>query len=334
MMEVLMLTRADHANTGWRFAQCLKRLGLEVVCFKAQQHPFKYPIQMPVHKALANAKRTSVAPTVLNAPEMESWIKKAHVIHFHATTFIDTGADLKNKQVVVQHAGDNYRKNPEGANELFNPMADKTIIQYPSLMGLGAKDEELIYYPVDTSLLMPGVKSVNVGLVRIGHWPSSPARKGTAKILKAIDILEKHPASKHRFIYIGTNSVKKGKDIVSWIKHLDRIRACDILIERCQTDDGHAEWANTALEAASLGKIVVTNTLSSELYQKEYGDRCPFFIANSVNDLVATLKTLVCLPKNKLLDLGMEARAWAVRNHSIQATAKRLWEKVYKEFFN
>lgn len=336
MNDVLMLTRADHANTGWRFSKCLESLGLDVICYKAIEHPFAYPEQMRVHPLLARAERTTVRPTILDAPDMYWFVHEAKVIHFHATTFVKTSYPLKkeNKKVVVQHAGDNYRKNPEGANKLFNPIVDKTICQYPSLLGLGAKNEELIYYPVDTNGIQPrpwlniwGEKVV------IGHWPSSPKRKGTHNILLAIDRLKQDPFIKNKFCYAGVESTKKGDKIAPWNYNLERMSQCDIIVERCQIGDGHSEWANTAIEAAALGKVVVTNSISSDLYVKEYGEVCPFFIANDENELISVLKDLITMPREKLYDHAMGTRKWVVDNHSMRATAKRLWEKVYKDFF-
>ncbi len=34
-----------------------------------------------------------------------------------------------------------------------------------------------------------------------------------------------------------------------------------------------------------------------------------------------------------MLEKQIESREWAVKNHSMGATAKRIWEKVYQPFF-
>lgn len=321
MRKVLMLTRTDHANTGWRFKKCLEHLGFHVTYYKAVPHQFKYPQQGEIHPDLASKERESVHPTVIRCPELKEIANEADIIHYIASTFIDTGVDLSKKKVVVNHAGHNYRFHPEEANRLFNEFVDYTIIQYPSLLGLGAKNEELIYYPVDTKNILWSYKYYHT---TVGHWPPSPARKGTRNILEVVREF------KDKINYVGIKDDVKGIGIADWQSQLDRIRKCDVYIERCQIDDGHAEWANTALEAAASGTIVITNTLSKELYWKEYGAEVPFFIANNPAVLYETLEELRKMYIPQIIRHKARHRKWVCQYHSIEATALRLWERVYK----
>jgi len=92
------------------------------------------------------------------------------------------------------------------------------------------------------------------------------------------------------------------------------------------------EWGNTAIEAASLGKIVVTNSKSTDIYRREYGG-CALNIVNNKSQLEKTLVRLLQMSDKELKKEKMRTRAWVVENHSMEANAKRLWEKVYSKFF-
>jgi glycosyltransferase involved in cell wall biosynthesis len=95
----------------------------------------------------------------------------------------------------------------------------------------------------------------------------------------------------------------------------------------------YGEWANTALEAASLGKLVISNTLSADIYEREYGN-LGIHIANDAQSLAATIARLVKLNKEQLVIEKKKSRKWAVENHSLEANAIRLWERIYCNFFH
>ena len=93
------------------------------------------------------------------------------------------------------------------------------------------------------------------------------------------------------------------------------------------------EWGNQAIEAASIGKVVITNSLSTDLYRKEYGD-CALHIANSAEELETHLVDLITMDRKKLLEEKHNSRDWVVSNHSLIATAKRLKDKIFNKFFD
>lgn len=313
-MKILMLTYNDWANTGWRFYQCLKLLRLDVQFYKGKLHKFGYPKQGQIDKNINRKKPSCKHPIIINVPELKPLVEQADVIHFTSSTFINTGVDLSDKHVIVQHGGSTYRSQPEKVNAFFNRIINSTIIQCPDLLRLGAKNERLIYYPVDTDLLKPNYAYNNM---KVGHFPSTAKTKGTNQVMQTIkDVSHNYSMSK-------TN--------LPWKKHLERISQCDIIIETLNPKfDGRAfgEWGNQAIEAAALGKIVITNSLTADLYKKEYGD-CKLFIANNQDQLKWYLKRIIAMNKDEILKKKIETRQWVVKNHSMVATAKRLWEKIY-----
>lgn len=351
MNDVLMLGVWDWANTGWRFKRCLEYLGLKVKAFKGQPHIFKYPEEIECHPALARTRTINGFPIMATAPELRSWTENSKIIHYYASTFVDTKADLKGKKIVAQHSGVTYTLYAEKANAIFNPIATKTIMQFPSLLGRGAVREKLIYYPIDTDFIKPDYEP-SEGKLIIGHFPSNPAAKGTEAVLDVIGRLKNDEALRGAFEYVGLNEALAGKVLrtthhVSWQDNLERMRKCDIIIETIQptvypgdyegsytfvpNGNGQAfgDWGNTCLEAAAMGKVVITNFMYLPLYKREYGDFAPL-IANDADELETQLRHVLSLPLERIIELRVKMRLWAKRNHSIEVTANRLWDKVYR----
>jgi len=347
-IESLFICQDDWANTGFRFTRCLNMIGIKAKMLKRNLHKFNYPIQAEATQEISAARGTPIVNGVHNFDDsrIKKIVKNCKVIHFHASNynqqlanFITSNPGLKN--VVVQHGGTTYRANPSGSNQLFNPIVDATIIQCPDLLNLGAKNEHLIYYPVDTDLIQPTFRSIeSKEKFKIGHFPSSPSIKGTPLILKEINTALNLESSKNKFEYIGIGSKVGGPahndgTRLPWTEHLERVRNTDIMIETVNLYNSgktFGEWGNTAIECAALGKIVITNTLTAEIYKEQYGD-CALHIANNSQELQSQIQKIVNYSPEELLEKQIQSREWAVKNHSMAATAKRIWEKVYKPFF-
>lgn len=328
MPKILALTYNDWANTGYRFVRCLRLLGLDVTYYKGRPHKFGYGDEAPIHPDLANGIVMSHYPVAILCKELKEEIEAADIIHFFASTMVVSGADLTGKKIVVNHGGSTFRIGTDAVKAAFNPYVDYSIIQCPDLLGLGAKNEALIYYPVDTDFLQPDYEGHEK--IVIGHWPSSPHNKGTKEIVEVIERLEKDPSVRDRFVYVGQRVIEK--QTIPWPEHIGRVRKCDVIIESMQPDiDGRrfGEWGNQALEAAAMGKVVITNMLSLDTYRKEYGD-CPLLIANDPAQLESQIRAVVTAPPEVTRVHKERMRAWAVEKHSMEATAQRLWDKVYR----
>lgn len=311
-MDALLLTGIDYANTGYRFMQSLKSLGLNVEMYKRYRHLFEYPAQAVIEKDRKTLRKKA---------------EQSKVVHFVHSQFVDTGAVLKSKSVVAQHGGSRYRNEHKELNAFFNPLVQATIIQTPDLLGLGAKNESYIVSPVDTDKLPPVFQRCDSKVLHIGHFPSDSVIKGTATILSVLDRL-KDMGLGNRFHYVGLTQDAP----VTWEENLERVRHCDILIETCNPIlNGHnfGEWGNAALEGASLGKIVVTNCQSQAVYESVYGP-IGLQIANDEAKLLDALIRLLNLSDGEVQVLREETRTWVERNHGLKATGKRLWRRVYR----
>jgi len=331
MIDVLMLTLDDNANTGWKTFKCLQRLGLTVQFLKGDYHPFGYPEQGCVHPALVRAAKEQ--RLFVDVPELHAYANQASVIHYVASCFVDTGVDLSKCGMVMQHGGRNYRQYYEVINKNFNGFVDYSLVQMPDLLGLGAKNEVLFYFPVDTDFIKPVYKRFSDKLV-IGHFPTLSTNKGTTEVVKVMDKLRGDGAVKDKFIYCGVREAGEEK-IMLWTDNLLRMSECDVIVDVfAKTAQGkpYGEWGNVSFEAAALGKIPVSMSLKKEVYEREYGE-CGIKIANTEEELEEVLRRLICLKVSDLQKEKETTRDWVNRNHGFEASAKRLWDKVYCNFF-
>ena len=320
-MDVLMLTVHDWANTGWRFFKMAQMLGLDVQAFKGYPHDFYYPEQIVIHPALNGLENG----LIYEVPDLMEWTERAKVVHFFTSTLIVTGTNYEEKKIVMQHGGRTYRELHKEINDTYNQFVDVSIIQMPDLSGLGCKNEQWIYYPVDTKFIKPDFKRRDPNKLVIGHFPSQ-GYKGTRTIVSVIDEFPQD-----RFIYIGIRQVSQ-EGIIRWYSNLQRMRECDVIIENALLDFKglpYGEWGNTALEAAALGKIVITTCVNQDKYRAEFGE-LPILVANGKDELRKQIQYVLSISDKEIQALKEKHREWAETKHSLEVTSKRLWEKVYR----
>jgi len=113
---------------------------------------------------------------------------------------------------------------------------------------------------------------------------------------------------------------------ISHNNHLKRIAKSDIYIEhQCYRLDGekYGEFGITALEAAALGKIVITCSSAIKKYNFEYGD-CPLFISNCEEEFIDTINNIMKMTDEEISEHQKLTRDWVCKNHSYDALADRL----------
>lgn len=329
--DILMLALNDWANTGWRYTQCLKLLGLNVVYLKGKRHNLSYPSQGKIDKDLLNLK--------LDDPINIAMARRAKAIHYIASTFVDIPTvNLKKKFVVVNHGGSVYRIRHKRLNPIFNPIVNVSICQMPELTKLGCKNPVYISFPVDTDFIQPNFNRKDPKKILIGHFPTSFVVKGTDRILKTLNALGRDPEVGKRFKYVGSIPTGPQKKILrrKWEKNLEEMKNCDIIIDACnpkQKGHPYGEWGNTVMESAACGAIPITHSLLSNIYVNEYGE-LPIYIANNPKQLFASLKNLLLMNDKEILEEKQKMRTWVEEKHSFAKTAEYLKEKVYGEVFN
>lgn len=300
-MKVLILAVNDRACVGYMLAQSLKRVGVDATAVARNPHLFGRKKQAIITK---DRKRIS------------NLARKADVIHFH-NRYVDTGIDLSLKKVVVFFGGTSYRLEPEKNQDRFNPIVDATIIRSPDFFGLGAKNEKFLLPPIDTDNIRPVYeRSMNSKLV-VAHYPSHYRKKGTNEIWNAL-----YGVMPERInLQVSTRTV-------DWEENIRRISLCDVYIDQFAPEqDGRplGIFGVEALEAAALGKIVITNFHWLDLYKEYYGN-CGLWITNSLDDMANRIEEIAKMKDIELLSHKRNSRRWVAHQHSFKRTGKMLKE--------
>ena len=310
-MKVLIVCRNDWANMGYKYQESLKEVGVDA---KAVTLNINYSCK-PKHAEICNLQK------------MRSYAKSAEIIQFMHSEYFDLG--VKNKRFFVFHGGGKYRTNSNTKNKIFNPIVEKSIIQTADLLGLGAKNEVWVPACVDTNSIKP-IYQRQRDKILVGHFPSSPVVKNSKGINKVMKNLKKEFGDKFEYVY----SPKK----LGWIENMKRVSECDIYIDACTPflvakkdpkGSKYGEWGVAAIEAAALGKVVISHMLSYKRYEQEFG-KCSIKVANSLEEVKDHMRKLLSMTDDELLQNKKDSREWVEKSHSYYALGKKLKEVVYK----
>jgi hypothetical protein len=295
-MKVLNISTNDWANYSYSNAVALRSVGVKCDGLKIYPHSFGYDQQHP----LATVHEIKYAVNNYDIVQI-----------FNSDTRMLQLINGYKGRVIVYHTGTAYRRNPKDLNRLFNRVVWKTCIAHGEFAGQGAKNEVYIDRAVDVDNIKPSYRLAS-GNWKFLHCPSNPKVKGTEAIKRMMD-------------ECGAN-FKAHTEILNHSKSLDRMRDCDIYVELFSPEvEGkkYGHFGITAIEAAAMGKVVVTQNLSSEVYEKNYGD-CPLILTKDESDFKNHIHWLMNMDDEELRGLQQAHRKWAVEKHSFKAMGERL----------
>lgn len=306
MADVVLISKDDWANVGFSFQQALNAVGVDALAIKERPHVFDYG-----EEAL-----------IVGLKRAREEMAKAKVLVFmhsraHFTRRWPNDPILKDKFIGIFHGGTVYRNNYAGVNKVFNDYVDVTITQTPDILDLGAKNEAWVMAPIDIEAITPEYTTIKKPYT-FGHYPRSAELKGADNVLRVVHTLRAR-GLEFEWLYDDKN--------VTWAENLERMAQCDVYIERLRLVDRNGNptgvWGVTTLEAAALGRAVVTNFRHRDKYEQYYGP-CPLIGANSEEELEAVLESLVKAHPNKIRSAQRRTREWVEEFHSYEAIGKRL----------
>lgn len=328
-MRHLFIGESDYAASGNGFCLALKSVGEEARCLVAHSHIYQYPDQGEVvsqerHQYLTEGIEWAEwiwviqtdLPTMLGGTfgagetsARRAWFQK----------FKDCG-----KKIVLLSGGFPYRENRDFYSTLWKDLNPVSICYEADLMG--SFEREYLFLPPVNLMHLP-YREREAGAMRVGHFPSRPTDKGSEWIV---------PQMKRRlngnFYTSVTNPFKEdGCERVVWSDQLNRIRACDVVIDQIKPSlNGlvFGEWVSCATETAACGRIPIANSLNPKPYVETYGEMPGIHICNDAEALDAEIDRLLCLAESGLVKEQEEARAWIERHHSLEATGNLLLKKV------
>lgn len=296
-MRVLSLSESDYANYGHNISKALRSVGVDCIDLCLLKHKFKY----------------DESGVRVNLPTMIDRIKKANIIQvMHSDVkLFDLARKYNPKaEIIVYHTGSRYRQDFAMMNKKF--AGCKTITDQTELMKRGNHHYVIspvkIHKPVFKSLLP----------IRIGHFPSSTEVKGTDDIIK---MLRK---------FSGKFKLVHSTDFVPNKAQIQRMSMCDVYIELFKPTLWGREYGCfgvTALEAASLGKLVITQDLNPSVYIENYGKH-PFLLANTPEQFERTITEMLQMSCAQVKELQKENHKRLAENHSFEATGRRVLQII------
>lgn len=295
-MKVIFCSYDDYSNYAFSLSESLKSVGINSQSLCLVPHPFKY------------VKSSIVVTRMMMIEQMES---ADIIIIAHSFTSILEMCKHMGKRLFVIHTGTGYRQNPQGMNEIFNPVCERILFDSPEFDSLIQKEERnYIAGAIDTDLIK--FSDHKNSELTFAHYPNKPETKGTAKIQ---EMMRDFPV---KFICDITE--------VSHEENLKRISECDVYIELFapkQRDKTYGSFGMTAFEAAAMGKIVVTNSLFQKLYCDTY-EQSQLYICNTEQEFKNAIQFLSTTNEN-MIQAGKDvSRNWIVEKHSYNATGNYL----------
>lgn len=289
-MKIAALCNDDYANFMFCQVVAMKRAGLDIDGYKLQRSVFGYTSQCKITR-----------PGLIRNIRADIFI----IFHSHMEVLPYINCS-NNPRIVVVHTGTRFRKNADRL--AFECSSYHNVIALPEFAE-HLPNADYIVGCIDDTLIQQHPVSGN----SFGHFPSNPIVKGTETIRRVAKMAKVN-------VFIDTNRLPNDE-------HLKRIASFDIIVEMHNPiQDGYAygSFGMQALEAAAMGRVVITNNVNGmELYQRTYGD-CELEIANTEQELFRKLTHWKHADTNSKSERVV---AWYREKHSMSATGRR-WAEV------
>lgn len=320
-MKIALVGIKDYANVAYNYQEALRSVGSDATAYMIQ--PPAKKIQYDKHAGLFDKNKIYNSDVII-------------FMHSHSMVEgfeIGKNPDgitlkhdhIKDKKLIVFHGGTTYRRGYKVLNQKFRDMGiTKVFIQTLDLWNLGAKNKHWVLPTINTNMIKPEFMPMRERRI-IAHYPHKSYFKGSKTINDVMTSLSVDTQICNKFTYLHDD------DVIKWNDYIDKLRWCDVYIEslsQAENENPH-DWSVTALEAAALGKIVVTNMMDYGRYVKEYGP-CAIQVANDKNSLSKVINRLISMNEIDFQKLKWETRKWVIDQHSYKAMGTRL-KKLIEE---
>lgn len=301
-MKVVNITKDDYANFSHDNAKALRSVGVDCIDIKINKHISKYETESQ------QVGRNHIKEITKDA----DFIQVMHSDH----ALLGFCSD---RPMIVWHTGTRYRQRTVKCNQMFNHRVKRSVLALGEFWKLGAKNPIYCVGAVNTDKLQPSY--YKGGQPVIGHYPSNPEVKGTQLIIDVMRKLKKrYPPLDFRY------SIER----VLYPEQLKRLSEVDIYIELfalTQKGKPYGSWGITALEAASMGKIVFSNDQYDSVYQDHYQGFSAIRKFTTTNELSETIRVQSQYP-DTLRQRQEESRQWVIDNHSYKATGEYILKHI------
>lgn len=305
-MKVLNVCQDDWANFAYDNSVSLRSVGIKADSINRNKHLFDYDNQ------------SIIQPDVSKICEMIQDYDVIQFFHDNVSMFNAIKNACAGKRLIVYHTSSYYRKNYTAVDHLMNIYAEKAVCAMPEFMPLCTHKHKIYMVgAVDTDTLKPDGKEFNNAM--FAHYPSNPKVKGTPQIVNMMQDL----GIKENFNY--------SYDIIPYKENIVRMIDCNVYIEMFSMIDGmgspYGNFGISALEAAALGKIVITNCLGIRIYKEYYGS-IGLDIANTEEEFREKITEMSNFSKEEIILKQNHTRDWVVKNHSYKASGEYILKNV------
>ena len=305
-MNIALLCIRDNCNRTSKMLRALNTVeGVTAKAYTQVTHPFNYndPIEVGTNEQIKDLIEWSDVV----------WFTMGNVnLWYHFKN------SLRNKNIIVTHSGTQYRQNSEKYNYIFNKFATGHILLGHDHMKLGAKNAHYNSLRIVEPTSKP---KRHKGLLRIGHFPSNPNKKGTDTINA---ILMRLRLDGYEFIS------NLSTQVVSYSDNIQRMSECDVYIDQLkplQKGINFGESGNQTYEALSLGCITVSNLTDSSYYESVHGYPIQI-IANSPDELYNSLAMLIEQPRTVTERIRFDSWQMVHEQHSYKAMGLSMYNTI------
>lgn len=300
-MNLALICTRDNCNRTAKMVRAIETVeGVQVRGLTERPHPFGYDKQLELG-------------TVKGFKSLIAWADVVWLTMGNVKLHKQYEKHIKGKKLIVTHTGSKYRLNSKAYNDYFNPIANGHILLGHDHMKLGAVNSRFNSLRIVEPTPKP---KRHKGAVKFGHFPSNPKKKGTDAILSVLKQL-------------GVDYTVSAKT-VSHKANLQRMADCDVYIDQLMpTMNGivFGESGNQTYEALSLGCITVSNMTDTSHYKARHGEP-NFIVANSTEQLYATLSILNELPKAEVERVRLDSWKAVQHQHGYEAMGLSIIQTV------
>lgn len=314
--NVLLYCVDDFGNVGFEFQESLRRVGIIANGLKHVTHGIIYPEHM--NKIVHDAELVGAVNSA------------SHILYLQSTkpAMDATPMNRGSKKLFLFVGDQGYRRHPERILAYYKHLS-KVFYQGSDLKGKSTYPEAWLLPAINTEVLKTKQDVSHMSHnspIKIAHYPRNPKEKGSKVINKVMERLKTDSALSNKFSYSYSEQWEK-----IWIDNMARLDQCDIYIEQQaytiksgEEERPLNEFGVTALEAASLSKIVITCFGSFNDYKIDFGNRSEIIPSGSEETLEITLRRLLDFSADKLIEKRINTREWVHSFHGREATGRRL----------
>ena len=299
LVSLTSLQLGNTAGVAWNLAKALAAFQCEtaVVDLEPEQGNFQSDVKLHMQPGVSAITRAA------NFGRIVMLARSSDVVHFHfgIRPFARYLRKVCKAPFFVHYHGSDLR---EGIADAFRSLAVAEFVSTPDLLRWAP---DATWVPNPSPLPLPPVRDRGSRPV-VGHFPSTPEKKGTTTITKKIHEMQKSIDFEYRLATGVTQKVV-----------IQEMANCDIVIDQLSP---YGVYGMAAVEAMGLGCVVLSSI------EPKFFDRCPI-VSISSETFEARLAEVLLSPESWWM-IGEQGRSYVARVHRPAAVAKLVLDEYLK----